>query len=93
MNSKKAVAYLAQNKDQQPEELVVLFEKLASHESGITGIQEAISKTQKTLEELAKQFDLKIGAIEGLVDAIATLLPEDKVDEWANEFDNSNNGE
>jgi len=87
MESKKAVAYLAKNQDQQPEEVKALFEKLEAHESGLKAIQTNIQQAQRAIEELSKQFDMKVGSIEALADAIGTLIPQDKISEWAEEFD------
>lgn len=92
MEAKKAVAYLAGNVDEQPEELKGLFEKLKGYEEEISKLSSSIQEAENAVKQMAKQIDLKVGSIEGLADAITTMLPEDRISEWAEKFDNIEQG-
>ena len=78
-----AVAYLIRNKELQPDGVSQAFEQLMNHEKDAKSIDDQIKNAQKAIEELTSKFEYKLGAIEAAADMISTLIPADRIDEWA----------
>ena len=84
---KMAVAFLIRNEGEQPEGTQAIFAKLMGHERDAAAINQQMEQARRALDELAIQLDKKIGSIEGIADVITDMLPEDKLDEWAEGYE------
>jgi len=86
---KMAVAYLMHNKDERPEYLKDIFDKLDKSESAVKATNAAIANTREALNSLDSKFFHTLGAIDTLSELIAEDLakrPAEEVNAWCEKY-------
>jgi len=82
-----AVAYLVAHMDEVPGDLTKLFTKLKGYETGVMNANGALKQAKQTIQTLQDQFKELLVSVNTVVELIADELPQDKVAEWCDKYE------